>query len=185
MADNYLEKKMEDYRKAPMRRATSSGKSGRGCFTEKTTQMHVVYAGKLDYLGRMVVSRMCASGFKVAFTSDDLNAGREFAQLSGALFVPGADISAVKELMLSRWGSVDAAVLIDCTMSFDTLSLNLSELRRVIAVNCKSDESLCERCVNLQAPAGLESQAASWCSFLLTTPGLCFSTNQVTLTISN
>lgn len=104
MADNYLEKRMEDYRRGGGGRTMVRRKSGGGV-------RFLIFA---EFDGRIetIAERLQKGGCRVAFTDVDNRRGRVFAQRSGCLFIPvgGYDGDAAAfalKTMAERWGGAD------------------------------------------------------------------------------
>lgn len=114
MADNYLENKMEDYRRST-RKVRSSVFSTAGCFRLKMPSLRVFMAGVMDGFGTELVSRYSALGCKVIFCHEDAETGRGLAQRCGGLFFPsltkdGIDWCDAFDFALDRWGGVDLLI---------------------------------------------------------------------------
>lgn len=116
MADNYLEKKMEEHRQggasSVKRRFTPSGqKPGYACFRIGEP---VVFVKGFDAAPRTVASVVRAfrnAGCRVAFTSADIKTGRAFAQSSGARHYPV--VEGVEEKIASDYGRVDFTIVVE------------------------------------------------------------------------
>ncbi|MDE6131197.1 MAG: hypothetical protein K2F74_06365 [Muribaculaceae bacterium] len=111
MADNYLERKMEDYRRgsnATRRVLTHSGDTP-GTLRLKLRPRPVLIYGAQPCHESLVVL-LTGAGFRVAITSADAAWGQKTAQRTGALFVP--DGTDAEEVFLRRCGGV-AAVRVD------------------------------------------------------------------------
>ena len=80
MADNYLEKKMEEYRSGvlsrPYARRVSLTGSRPGTVSFKIDPLRVLVTDASDDVGRAVVTRLREAGCRVAFACADDKAGR-------------------------------------------------------------------------------------------------------------
>lgn len=141
MADNYLEKKMEEHRRggvisASRRLLTPSGdRSGTVSFRIDPLKIYVtdVSNGYSD----AIVSRLRDTGGKVAFSSADDKAGRILAQKSGARFYPASFTGDIMSDLERVWGSVDTVII---TYGKMPENVDLSKLKRIIFVGAFSQE---------------------------------------------
>lgn len=123
MADNYLEKKMEEYRSGRMGHGSSSGGAKvsvrfEACFDG------IAFAGKrvlvtgecvTDGVGRETLRLYRALGCRVAFCSTDMKEGARLAQEAGCRHYPmDWSVSGVAEKvradMIRHWGGIDIEV---------------------------------------------------------------------------
>lgn len=114
MADNYLEKKMDDYRRGANsrtpRRSYTNPAAAR-CLTVEPQRIVAVLSDRA--LLESVLSLMQGlPGVKVAFAGSDTRAGTQLAQATGALFVPAdphdeTTPAKVTAEATKRWDSVD------------------------------------------------------------------------------
>lgn len=120
MADNYLEKRMADYRSgrsALSVRKVSLGPSA-GRFAVKIPSVRILAIG--DIMGSLekTVTLLSQCGCKVAFAAEGNVENQKFSQRTGTLLVPVAeDMSdAIKERiyeeMSDRWGGVDVVLCV-------------------------------------------------------------------------
>lgn len=108
MADNYLEKQMEDFRRgvsAPRRRGLLPPKP-------QAVGLRALVVGGGVPAGTAAVTALRNAGWWVAFTDADIKSGRSLAQTSGAQHHPvdPSDAVALRRsagLMINRWGAVD------------------------------------------------------------------------------
>lgn len=121
MADNYLEKRMDDLRAgrigAGNRPALSvsgrlKGAGGLGSLGEAYPGLRVFVAGGAAGVGRALVKAFRDAGCRVAFCDADARGGNATSQKLGARFynVDGADDEAVEGAladMRRHWGGVD------------------------------------------------------------------------------
>lgn len=104
MADNYLEKKMDDYRtqRPATRRVTHSGDAP-GTLRLKVKPTNILVAEAVSESDRRLILLLTGAGYRVAFTSIDPAEGKRLAQACGALYIPGTAESASR-LVQQRWG---------------------------------------------------------------------------------
>ncbi len=118
MADNYLEKKMEEHLKGgPRQRVRRLSPSGNrpGKLTVDFPPRRVYVTGGASGIGAAIVKAFCDAGCKVAFCDIDPKAGAATAQKSGAQFHP-VDVTDTKALEASvrrvqeQWGAIDVMI---------------------------------------------------------------------------
>lgn len=113
MADNYLEKRMEQHRAGadnPARRPKFTPRGDRqGTLTVKFEPLRVVVGQCEDAYGEAIVKRLASAGCKVAFSASDSKRGRELSQATASRFYPSVnyDIKAVVADLVKTWGGVD------------------------------------------------------------------------------
>lgn len=116
MADNYLEKKMDDYRrgvsKAPRRSHIVT--PGRCRFVPEPQRL-VLCLGNKELLQAILQEFQGVGGVKIAFGGVPSNEGQRLAQATGALFVPHAigdeeGYGCVFDAVASRWGGTDTVI---------------------------------------------------------------------------
>lgn len=117
MADNYLEKKMEEHRrgvtaKAVGRRLSPVGER-RGTVSFKIDELRVLVTDASTETGMAIVRRLREGGCKVAFVTKEEKAGRELAQSSGARYYPVSFNGSVTEDIVQAWGNIDVIVATD------------------------------------------------------------------------
>lgn len=113
MADNYLERRMEEHQRR--QGATPARRSGRPALRRGETivrypSVRLIVAGGCSAEGEAIVRLMRALGCRVAFTDADSCAGQRLAQGAGAQFHPGTDVGTVME-RLEDAGDRAAAVI--------------------------------------------------------------------------
>ena len=118
MADNYLERKMEDYRSgkgatSKVKRMSSGAKPGG--ISVKFPPRRVFVTGGASGIGRAIVEAFRKADCRVAFCDIDSKAGAATAQATGAQFHP-VDVRDVDALeaclarLLDAWGDIDVIV---------------------------------------------------------------------------
>ncbi len=120
MADNYLEKKMDEYRRgllsAPARRKTTPSGYARGCASFLPFPVGVKILMLTDSASETELKALVDAGCRVAFTGNDRKEGKSIAQSCGAQFHPvfAGDEDAVRrsmDLIKTRWrGNVEIIV---------------------------------------------------------------------------
>ena len=118
MADNYLERKMEDYRSRKsgvpkIKRVSSMPKQG--TINVKFPPRRVFVTGGASGIGRAIVEAFRKSDCRVAFCDNDTKTGMLTAQATGAQFYPVdvCDVNALEACMariLDSWGDIDVIV---------------------------------------------------------------------------
>ncbi len=110
MADNYLERKMEEYRSGRLQ-AGSRHASARAAHGGLTLEYHdinlLVVAPVITETVDSLVAQGVKAGCRVALLSDDRKGGTALAQRAGTRFYPGLPLSKVTDDILGRWGSLD------------------------------------------------------------------------------
>lgn len=128
MADNYLEKRMEDYRKgdlAKSRNIPASAKRRNDC----VAGLRLAYATALVAISdhdirEAVVRQFAASGCRTAFICDDTRIGSSLAQSSGAMFCPAVDmsqdsVSRMAAVARGRWSELALLITDDYALALD------------------------------------------------------------------
>lgn len=114
MADNYLEKRMDDYARGrvsgPHARRTSGPRPGHAVI--KYPPLTVTVLGANTPGADAIVAMFVAAGCKVTFTAADSKRGSEIAQQRGGRFYPGGAASAASD-MASRGERADAVISCD------------------------------------------------------------------------
>lgn len=102
MADNYLERKMEDYRRgvSATHRLTHTGDVP-GVLRLRLQPCPVLIYNAVGSGDETFISMLTGAGFKVAFTAADMSWARALAQRVGALYLPSAD--GAVDLLRQRW----------------------------------------------------------------------------------
>lgn len=117
MADNYLEKRMEDYRrgviKPTSRRYHAALPSGKQIAAAPHNML--LCFNDMELCTALLNEFQGVAGLKAAFVADDMKYGGKLAQSTGALYVPvrslGAeDTAKAVETVSARWGKVDLMI---------------------------------------------------------------------------
>lgn len=142
MADNYLEKKYEEYQ---ARKSGGGGKGGvhhskRGAL-QKTRRVFVT--GGAGGIGRAIVKMFRGAGHRVAFCDSNEQAGKELALQTGTTFCP-ADVSDPKSLaacvrhILNEWGDIDVIINNAGISRFSPITeTGVEEFDHILAVNLR------------------------------------------------
>ena len=133
MADNYLEKKMEEYRsgalsKPAARRLSPTGERP-GTVSFRIDQLRVLVTDASDDVGRAVVRKLRGAGCRVAFVSPDIKDGRTLSQATGSRFYPVPVAHDIMADITEAWGGLDALVVIGGDIPSD---IPTGGLRRII-----------------------------------------------------
>lgn len=112
VADNYLEKKMEDYRRGQTALPMSSHRKNKN-----RIGLRVFVIGGETPSGAQIVIELRKSGWRVAFTNPDIKSGRHLAQATGSQHHPISPSTTESlqhsfELISDHWGCLD--LVIDC-----------------------------------------------------------------------
>lgn len=135
MADNYLEKKMEEHRRAAVaksatRRIAPTGERA-GTISFKIDPLRVLVTDGMSGHSAAVISRLREAGCKVAFAGTDDKGGRALAQKSGARFYPASFAGNIAADLEKTWGGLDAVVVTDGKMPD---GVKVGGLRRVVVI---------------------------------------------------
>lgn len=196
MADNYIEKKMEELRSgihAARRtsrrtcvRQSSSGTGMPGDLTLRFAELRVFVCGDAaTSLGRAVVSALREVGCKVAFSGADSARGTEMSRSLGAQFHPlrnpsdNAALAASARYTISNWRGVDAVIGLGFIPSFlpsvsRTISLLHAAPTSLLSVSSASSGSEAEMASFPCGASGVmrvstcsEAEIAALCRLLL------------------
>lgn len=118
MADNYLEKKMEEHLKggSQLHRQRLSPSGNRpGKLVVDFPPRRVYVTGGASGIGAAIVKAFCDAGCKVAFCDSDRRKGTATAQKCGAQFHPldvtdTVALEASIRLVQERWGAIDVMI---------------------------------------------------------------------------
>lgn len=124
MADNYLENKMEEHRRAaagalPRRYSPLGRKRGTVSFDLGEKSVFIVGCERSCAVARAVITAMGEAGFRVAFVWDDIKNGRSLAQTTSTRHYPFADVEKARAMVLADRGSID----IDIEVHHDRLDM--------------------------------------------------------------
>ncbi len=110
MADNYLERKMEDYRRgvSATHRLTHTGDMP-GVLRVRLQPCPLLIYNAAGSGDETLISMLTGAGFKVAFTAADTAWARALAQRVGALYLPSAD--GAVDLLRQRWRCPEVTVV--------------------------------------------------------------------------
>jgi hypothetical protein len=148
MADNYLEKKMEEHRLGAVKRSRTSGvrpSSGLkpGEVAVKFEPRRVFVTGGAQGIGRAIVKAFREWGSSVAFCDLDTKAGQRTAQEMGARFYPVdvRDVSALEKAFndaANHFGDIDIVVNNVAVCDFKPLSdLSLDDFDNAMITNVR------------------------------------------------
>ncbi len=148
MADNYLERKMEEYRQGKNGRVgsqhyrTPSG-AKQGTLNVKFPSRRVFITGGASGIGRAIVRAFRQADCRVAFCDNDVKAGNKTAQLTGARFYPVdvTDVAALEQSMqhvIDDWGDIDVIINNVGVGNFAPLTeTSIDDFERVLATNLR------------------------------------------------
>lgn len=184
MADNYLEKRMEDYRRSGGGgHAKQHGVGRQGMVCEKIVLPRIMLLADLQNRpdAADIVTRMAVAGCKVAFTHPNFTQGQKMAQRTSGLFVPNANAVSLYETMRERWGGVDMIIFDDSAPLPDELVDNNS--RRLVSLNVNPSElAFGHRVLNLKFKwSEAERNVAQFCLFLSLQSGACIAPGQTVI----
>lgn len=138
MADNYLEKRMEQHRNGgdvPSRRMRLTPKGDKpGCLTVKYEPLRVLVACCEDAYGEAIVRRLSSVGCKVAFVASDNKAGRELSQSTSSRFYPAQnfDYKAAMADATKAWGGIDMLISDEMPSEFACRRIVIVDARPVM-----------------------------------------------------
>lgn len=123
MADNYLEKRMDDYRAGRLSARRASGNTVRPPLpcpdTIKALEGSRVFikipSASASDRATALIRLFASQGCKVAFTDIDQKAGNSLAQATGTQCHPidisdSQAVSNSRELIIRRWGDIDITI---------------------------------------------------------------------------
>lgn len=177
MADNYLERRMEDYRSGKMqssiqrRRVTRSGQPVGVVQWELEENAVLLLVGN-DRLRKALVGRLTQCGVYCAFCSVDVSGCAALAQRTGALFVPVKALDAaaleVGVAEVERRRSKMPMLVTDTPSIIDDLSL---QLRRVVVIAGPAESSISKYSIIVTKEEDDEDVVADAVLFLATKSG--------------
>lgn len=121
MADNYLENKMDDYRRgvtAKMSRRSHSCAAAISSPISLPPHNIILFISTPGLLSAILDVFQGIPGMKVAFAATDAREGNKLAQSTGSMFVPVRQLDAAAAMQLHkeatrRWNAVDV-IMTDC-----------------------------------------------------------------------
>ncbi len=146
MADNYLERKMEEYRSGALKKTKkhlSPTGNRPGKLTIDFPSRRVYVTGGASGIGAAIVKAFCDAGCRVAFCDKDYDKGTKTAQRCGAQFHPidVTDSNALKgslSKVINAWGAIDVVVNNVGIAEFKPFEeANLEDFQRAIDTNVK------------------------------------------------
>ena len=175
MADNYLEKKMDEHRRAaavrPSARRLSPVGERRGYVSFKIDELRIFVTDASSEIGSAIVRRLRDGGCKVAFAAAEDKAGRALAQESGARHYPASFSGSVVGDIAKSWGGIDVLVVTDRSR------MAYADAKRIILVDASPEIRRSEGVsVNAIATGGLTpAEIAHLCLFLCLKESACLS----------
>lgn len=181
MADNFLEKRMDDYRRGMLGGKTANRSVVKaGTLAFRMSRKIIVVAGPIEGAVASAVHQFCECGCKVAFVDNDRKRGVASAQTTGSLFYPVTgslteeSVCKCMDFVSERWGSPEC-VIIPKGATWVTADLihrvaeHYGELRYV-ALDCSEsqiDALQRERCMMINATEADESATAALIAFMI------------------
>lgn len=142
MADNYLERRMEDLRTG---RPSSPSNHRSGGSLRNSHSLNLVFpitrilvAEGLSELGMALVKAFRSVDMKVAFSAPSCPEGTFFARKSGARFCPSPDMGSVIVSLEKAWGGVDMVVITSTEVNRIAYTRHQEGGPAVLAVNPES-----------------------------------------------
>lgn len=181
MADNYLEKKMEEYRSGALSRTNVRRKhiSGEqpGSVRMKIDALRVFVTDCAGEYAPAIIGRLRDAGCQVAFRSVDEKEGRLLSQKSGARFYPASFAGCVADDLTKVWGGVDAVIVTDGVIPE---GMDGVALKRIISVCGTPDLSVADgskaTTVNgIDISGFTPAEAAHLCLMLCLTDSSCIN----------
>lgn len=174
MADNYLEKKMEEHRRGTVRtvaRSLSPVGERRGTVSFKIDDLRVLVTDGDSDCGAATVRRLREAGCKVAFVAADNRTGRNLAQAVGARHYPASFSGDVAEDLFKAWGGIDVAVVCGTGRS------GVEAAKRIVLISEAPDLlPVKDKTVNAVDPRGLKpSEVAHLCLLLCLKDSECLN----------
>jgi len=149
MADNYLERKMEDYRRSiangesHMSSKRKASQIKEGYIQIKFPPRRVFVTGGASGIGRAIVESFRRTGCKVAFCDTDTIAGRNVSQSTGSQFHPLDIADSIKlttalDYVARNWGDIDVIINNAGIFRYTPLTTtSVEEFDRIMAVNVR------------------------------------------------
>ncbi len=187
MADNYLEKKMEEHRQNSVsgyRKAhRPQPKISVGSYKINIDIKHVSVAVAQEQLRAAIVNCLCQAGCHVAFCSDNPKTDSRLAQACGARYYPMYSTSDMVADINRLWGTVD--MLITDDYRFDDFYTCANKLVLInqgeYDINCHNDYAsvICP-----YSSKFTQDHLANFCLYLCSEGSLFSSFNKIILNLS-
>ncbi len=162
MADNYLEKRMDDYRSGRDGSRSRSTAPRRGVATIKYPRRNILVVGGDSSAGRATISTFVGAGCLVAFTADDAEAGRRAAHDCGGRFYPMSVDEAVAD-MQSRGEQPEVIVI----ASTKVTHVDIANVRTIIISEMVDNSYLRDNSVAIE---GCDAEQAAMLCLILAHP---------------
>ncbi|MCM1522609.1 MAG: hypothetical protein NC039_08165 [Muribaculaceae bacterium] len=127
MADNYLERRMEDYRSGRLaqksKRTHSGGGKAQDTLTLRYPHMRVLVMDEQEPDERLValIKELRSVGLQVAFTADNPTSGQRLSQDTGSRHYPSTiPPETIINDLTERWGGVDVVLTLGGSFKSDT-----------------------------------------------------------------
>lgn len=171
MADNYLENKMDEHRRAGVRPTVSRAARTAPSVTLRLACRHIFVDNVRHEAAQAIMSRLSATGATVTFIDDDAAFGTRLAQSTGARFIPLTDSleAAIAKATADR-GPVEAIIACGDFRTEQLRLLRLTSAGNLVVIG-EVDFSAIPTTVRANAlnPANLTvTQTASLALYLLT-----------------
>lgn len=146
MADNYLERKMQEYREGKTRKVASSRLSlgnKPGYLSVKFPSRRVFVTGGASGIGRAIVEAFRHADCRVAFCDKDVKKGTATAQATGARFYPvdvvdANALSSAVDDVIAKWGDIDIIINNVGVGNFSPLtSTSIEDFDLILATNLR------------------------------------------------
>lgn len=173
MADNYLEKKMEEHRQGAMRKPLahrlSPAGNRRGTVALKIDELRVLVDGSVSTeMIAAIVRKLRNAGCRVAFVSGEDRFGRELSQSTGSRFYPKSTAGNLIADIKNAWGGIDVVIAGPDSDMFRYEDLNPL---RLMEIGETPDSNIYEKgkdmTVNYIATKGLTSENVAHLCLLL------------------
>lgn len=177
MADNYIERKMEEHCRgsAPFKRKlTPAGQRPGKVLIDFPPINAYVIDGASGY-GALAVKTLCDAGCRVAFCAVDAKLGAATAQRCGAQFHPVASITpsaiiASMDRVENQWGPI--GLIVDCGSDAAILQSCRDNARilRLVADSCVNSSSIGNANTIVLPSEGIDDRGVSTLILLLSSP---------------